>query len=401
EQRRPVSAPGFSGRGVFPTVDAAIEAARKAFEQLHECSLKQRDAMIAEIRRRCTDAVETLARMANQETGLGRVEDKIKKNLLVIRKTPGIEDFAPWAKSGDDGLTIEEHAPFGVIGSITPTTNPSETIICNGIGILAGGNTVTFNVHPGARQVSAFTVSLMNDAVVAAGGPENVFTMVEHSTIESAQALMKHPGIALLVVTGGPGVVKAAMASGKKVIAGGPGNPPVLVDETAEIRRAAEGIVLGASFDNNIICSDEKEVFVVDDVADMLKKAMRDLPAIEINRNQARRLEKILIEDGHPNKSFIGKNANVLLERIGIRADDSLRLVFVETDFDHPFVQLEMLMPIIPIVRVRDADEGIALARKAEHGFGHTSVIYSTNIRNMHVMARTMNTCIFVKNAPA
>lgn len=390
-----------SGRGVFRDIDSAVNAAYRSFLELSECSLAKRNEMIENIRKVCREHVYELAKFSVEETKLGRVEDKIKKNLLVINKTPGTEILTTWAVSGDDGLTIEEFAPYGVICSITPVTNPTETIINNGIGMLAAGNTVTFNAHPSAKKVSAYCVSLLNDAIVSVGGPENVFTLIEEPTVASAQQLMRHPLISLVVVTGGPAVVKEAMSSGKKVIAAGPGNPPVVVDETADIKRAAEGIVNGASFDNNIICVDEKEVIVVDEVADMLKKSLSQLKTFEINKFQLRQLEKIIVTDGHPNKNFVGRNANVILNEIGIKAGDDLRLIIVETEVEHPFVQLELLMPVIPIVRARDADEAIAIAKKVEHNFRHTAVIYSTNIKNMHKMARVMNCSIFVKNAPA
>ena len=201
------------------------------------------------------------------------MKNKLRKNRLVIDKTPGVEDIEPQAFSGDDGLTIQERAPFGVIGSITPCTDPSETIICNGIGMIAGGNTVVFNPHPSAKKTSIFTVNLLNKAVISAGGPANLFTTVAAPTIESAQNLMKHPDIRLLVVTGGPAVVSVAMKSGKRVIAAGPGNPPVVVDETADLEKAAREIVASASCDNNIICVVEKEIIVTGGAAVGLKKS--------------------------------------------------------------------------------------------------------------------------------
>jgi acyl-CoA reductase-like NAD-dependent aldehyde dehydrogenase len=269
--------------------------------------------------------------------------------------------------------------------------------------MIAGGNAVVFNAHPYAARTSAYLVHLLNEAIAGAGGPDNLLACVERPTIESAEALMKHPGVRLVVVTGGPGVVRAAMGSGKKVIAAGPGNPPAVVDETADLEVAAANIVLGASIDNNIICTAEKEVIAVDAIAGPLKEALGRAACLFVNERQLKALEKLVLHQGsggvHPNKDFIGKNAGVIARQIGITAGDDLRLLVAEVDEKHPFVQLEMLMPVLPMVRAPEAAEAIAMAKRVEHGFAHTAVMYSRNIAHLHAMARTINTSIFVKNA--
>lgn len=388
-------------RGCFPDIDAAINAAEKAFFAYQGVSLKQRKKIIAAIREICMDHLEDLARIAHEETGLGRYEDKLNKNRLVIEKTPGVEDVEPTAYIGDDGLTVEERAPYGVIGSITPCTNPSETIICNGIGMIAGGNAVTFNPHPSAKKTSVFTVDLLNRAVIAEGGPPNLFTTVAAPTIASAQALMKHPKVRLLVVTGGPAVVSVAMKSGKRVIAAGPGNPPVVVDETADFDKAAKDIVTSAGCDNNIICVVEKEIIATQKAADPLKKALLKNGAVELGLYQAKRLEQIILENGHPNKKWVGKDVQVILKEIGMDVDPAKRIAIAETGPDHPFATEELLMPVLPFIRVKDIDAAIDLAYKLEGGCFHTAVIHSRNIDNMHKMALKMNTSILVKNGMA
>jgi acyl-CoA reductase-like NAD-dependent aldehyde dehydrogenase len=401
-RRRDVDVPR-GRRGVFPDVEAAVRAARRAFEQNEAAPLESRRRWVAAMRETARKHVGELARFAVEETGYGRVDDKILKNQLCIEKTPGPEFLRPGAFSGDDGLTIVERAPYGVIGSITPTTNPTETIINNGIGMVSGGNAVVYNVHPYAARTSAWFVHLLNEAITGAGGPENLLSCVERPTIESAQELMKHLGVRLLVVTGGPAVVKAAMNSGKKVIGAGPGNPPAVVDETADLENAARNIVLGASIDNNIICTAEKEVVAVAGIADALKERLTANGCVFVNDRQLKDLEKVVLHQGsggaHPNKDWIGKNAGLIARQIGVRAGDELRLIMADVDEKHPFVQLEMLMPVVPLVRVRDAAEAIACAKRVEHGFGHTAVMYSRDISHLHAMARTINTSIFVKNA--
>ncbi|MDP2314441.1 MAG: aldehyde dehydrogenase EutE [Pseudomonadota bacterium] len=394
--------PPAKPRGVFKSVSDAVGAARQAQLTLAALPLEKRREIIANIRRRCAEDVLTLAKMAVEETGLGRVDDKVKKNLLVIHRTPGPEILEPIAYTGDDGLTLIERAPYGVIAAITPTTNPTETIICNGIGMVSGANTVVFNTHPSAKGVSAYTIDLINRASMEVGGPENIMTCIASPTIESANELLRFPGIRLNVVTGGPAVVKAALAANKKAICGGPGNPPVVVDETADIDQAARGIIAGASFDNNIICCDEKEVFVVEKVADKLLDTMDRAGAVRLRNHQITRLMKlVLTPDGeHVNSKWVGKNASQYLREIDVPFQGDPRLITCEVPFDHAFVQHELLMPIMGVVRVRDVHEGIDMAIRAEHGFGHTASMYSKNIDSLHRMARAANVSIFVKNAP-
>jgi aldehyde dehydrogenase len=404
---RPTAAGPRLGDGVFATVDDCVQAATAAFHTLSRSTLALRTAIIAGIRAAMLREGDDLARLAAEETGIGRVEDKKVKNRLVTEKTPGTEILRPETTTGDAGLTLTERAPFGVIGSITPTTNPTSTIICNTIGMVAAGNSVVFNVHPGATRCSMATIRAINRAVDAAGGPRNLVTAVASPTIESATELMHHPGINLLVVTGGPGVVQAAMRSGTRSICAGPGNPPVVVDATADLTTAGRDIVFGASFDNNIICVDEKEVFVVDAAADDLIRAMRTAGAYLADPAEMRRLEReIFAENRGPrthgviNKELVGKNAGEILARIGVRTTHETRLIIAEVAADHPLVWTEQLMPVLPVVRVRDVEEGITLAREAEHGFGHSAAMHSRDIDALSRMARVMNTSIFVKNGP-
>ncbi|RZK03781.1 MAG: aldehyde dehydrogenase EutE, partial [Flavobacterium sp.] len=345
--------------------------------------------------------------MAVQETSFGRYEDKINKNHLVINKTPGTEDLPSKSLSGDQGLVLWERGPFGVIASITPCTNPTETIICNGIGMIAGGNSVVFCPHPLAKNVSVYCISVINEAIINAGGPRNLMVTLRNPSIETAQALMSHRGVKLLVVTGGPDVVKKAMTSGKKVIGAGPGNPPVVVDETANIAEAGRDIVLGASIDNNIICTAEKEVFVVASVADELKRQMCANGAYEIKSYNLKKLEQLVLVENKGNrkhsivnKKWVGKNASVILKEIGIEVDPSTKLIICEVPEEHAFVWSELLMPVLAIVRVPDVDKAISLAVEAEHGFGHTASMFSKNIDKISKMSKMINTSIFVTNAP-
>lgn len=393
------------GDGVFATVDEAVAAARSAFLQYQSSGLDTRKRIIEAVRSSMREHNERLAYMARQETGLGRADDKVLKNHLVIERTPGPEDLEPKVVTGDRGMMVTEYAPYGVIGAITPTTNPTSTIINNSIAILSAGNSVTFNVHPSARKVSTENVQLINRAIVGAGGPPNLVTSVGVPTLESAQALMKHPDVRVLLVTGGPGVVKEALRTPKKAITAGPGNPPAVVDQTADIEKAAKSIVYGASFDNNVICVDEKTTIVVDTVADRLVQHMVAAGAYRLKEHELKRLERVIFKElGPPNKPgvidgrFVGKDAAVILSEIGVTVPPETRLVVAEVPVEHSLVWTEQMMPVMPVVRVKDVDTAIDLAVRSEHGFRHTASIHSTNVDTITRMARAMNCSIFVAN---
>jgi len=385
--------------GVYADADQAAQAARKAFEHNEKTPVAVRAKMVAAMRQAVLANNEQLSRYACEETGLGRYEDKLAKNRLVAEKTPGCEILRPIAYTGDDGLMLTERAPYGVLLAVTPTTNPTETILCNAIGMVAAGNAVVFNVHPSAAQTCNWCVHLLNEAIQAAGGPRDVVVSIERPTVESAQTLMKHPLVRIVVVTGGPVVVKQAMNSGKKVIAAGPGNPPAVVDETANLDKAADAIVRGASLDNNIVCIAEKEIIAVDSIASELVRRLQRQPVLLLDARQTRELEKVILEGDHVNKAWVGKDAGLIAKQIGIAGHGhDLRLLLCEVEEAHPFVQHELLMPVIPLFRVRDAADAIAAALRVEHGFHHTATMHSLNIDHMAAMARMCNCSIFVKN---
>ena len=393
--------------GLFADVDSAVAAARIAFDQLNALPLDLRDRMITAMRHAAEEAAGVLAHEAWTETGMGRYEDKVEKNLLNARKALGTEDLKTGAWSGDHGLTITEYAPYGVIGVLTPSTNPTSTVICNSINMVAAGNAVVFGAHPAAWRCTTHAVQILNRAIQSVGGPKNLLAAIAEPTIEKAQAIMAHKQVRLLTVTGGSAVVRQAMASGKRAVCAGPGNPPVVVDETADLDQAGRDIVRGASFDNNIVCTTEKETFVVEAVGDALIKSMCAHGAVQISSWQLDRLCKVIFEEnrgpGKPgvmNKRFIGQNAGVLLKQIGIDAGPEVRLIVAAVDRDHPLIWSEQMMPVMPVCKVRTVDDAIDLAIRAEHGFHHTAMMHSKNLDALSRMARECNCSIFVKNGP-
>ena len=405
---------GYNGKkyiGVYTEMKDAIDAAEQGYKAIRAMSLDQREKIIALIRDLCRKEAPIMARIGVGETKMGRVDHKIAKHVLVADKTPGTSDIQAEAKTGDYGLTLTEMAPFGVVGSITPSTNPSETVICNSIGMIAAGNGVVFNPHPNAIATSNYAVDLINRASKTMGGPHVLVSSVVKPTLETADIMYKDPRIKLLVCTGGPGVVKSVLSSGKKAIGAGAGNPPVIVDDTADVRKAGKDIIDGCTFDNNLPCIAEKEVFAFNNIADELIDSMKENGAYLISSEQASKLASIvLVDKKNPktgivskivNRDCVGRDAKVLLEKIGITVCDKIRCIIVETDFNHDFVQHELMMPILPIVRVKNIDEAIDLAVKAEHGNRHTAHMHSKNIDNLTRFARAVETTIFVKNAPS
>ena len=397
---------GGGDLGLFDALDDALDAADAAYKKVN--TIAMRNKVVAVIRKTGLAHACMLAEMAVQETGMGRVEDKIIKNTLVSQHTPGTEVLAPRAMSGDSGLTIEENAPWGVIASVTPSTNPAATVINNSISMISGGNAVVFAPHPGAKRVSQTAIQLLNKAIIEETGIANLLVAVKEPTIEVAQRLFAHPKVKLLVVTGGEVVVEVARKHATmRLIAAGAGNPPVVVDESADIKRAARSIHDGASFDNNIVCADEKEIIAVDSIAEQLKQEMKALGVVEISLAQADAIARFALRDypgpqAAANPKWVGRNAASIAREAGISVPDSSRLLLVDVgrDIDHAFARVEQMMPVLPMLRAGNVEEAIAWALLLERGLSHTAGIHSRNIDNMHSMALQMNTSLFVKNGP-
>ncbi|MEG0256986.1 MAG: aldehyde dehydrogenase EutE [Christensenella sp.] len=393
------------GRWLCDDANEAVESAKAAQRELIGMTLQERENLITAMRNAALANKVMLAEMAHDETKYGNVAHKILKNELAAVKTPGIEDLHTQAYSGDDGLTIVEQAPFGVIGSITPSTNPTATIINNAISMVAAGNAVVFNPHPAAKGASQETMRILNDAIANAGGPGTLLTTVKEPTLESGKVIMNHKDIKILSITGGEAVVSVAMKTGKKVVAAGPGNPPVIVDDTAALEKAAIDIVDGASFDNNVLCVAEKEVFAFTNIADDLMSYMEKNGAFRVYGDDIDKIVRtVLVQKDEKyviNRKFVGRDATYIMQQSGVAFTGNPRLIIAEVCASHPFVIVEMLMPVLGVVRVRDIDEAIDEAFRAEHGCQHSALIHSTNIRNMSKAASIMNTTIFVKNAPS
>ncbi|WP_283607353.1 aldehyde dehydrogenase family protein [Faecalispora anaeroviscerum] len=391
--------------GIFDSMDDAVVASEAAQRKYLFSSMEDRQKYVDVIRQTVLEPelLQKISCMAVEETGMGNYEHKLIKNSLAAKKSPGTEDLITEAMTGDHGLTLVEYCPFGVIGAVTPATNPTETIICNSIAMLAGGNTVVFSPHPRAKNVTHVLVTALNQALEKAGAPANLIVTVREPSVENTNLMIKHPKIRVLVATGGPGIVKMVMSTGKKAIGAGAGNPPVVVDETADIEKAAKDIVDGCSFDNNLPCIAEKEVIAVDTIADCLIWHMKNAGAFEIKEEStiSRLLQLVTNEKGGPKVEFVGKSAPYILNKLGISGGENARVIIMEAQKNHPFVMEELMMPILPIVRAADVDEAIEIALVAERGNRHTAMMHSKNIDKLTKMAKLLQTTIFVKNAPS
>ena len=398
---------GGGRHGVFYDADSAVTAARAAFEQFRERTLEDRKRVIDIIRRISIEQCEELGMMEMDETKIGRLEHKIEKLKTLGERSPGVEFLETKCFSGDHGLAVIERAPFGVIGAITPVTHSLPTITGNAVSMIAGGNTVVVNPHPSGKRVAAEGVRRFNEAISREIGIDNLICVIAEPTLESAEALFKHRDVALICVTGGPAVGRAALNSGKRAIVAGPGNPPVVVDETADLDNAARCIIQGGAYDNNLLCIAEKEVFVVDSVFDAMMAAMRRAGAVRTQRradrqaDQPRRSSKsVTTSTTRRARTSSAKTRAFLAEAAGVSVPPGTELVFGETDEHHPFVSVEQMMPFMPFVRARDVDHAIAMAKEYEHGFRHTAIIHSRDVRNMTKMGRELDTTLYVKNGP-
>jgi len=409
-QRPPAAIGGHApdGRwGQFSNVDAAVSAAKAAQLALMRQSMTVRKEICQTIRDICRERAEELGNLEYEETRIGHKPHKPLKMLAVANNPMGVGFIPTECFSGDHGITLEEHAPWGVLGVVTPVTHSLPTLAHNAINMIAAGNSLVCNPHPSGKRIAALGARLFNQAIQERTGIDNLICVMVEPTLESAREIFSHPGIRLLAITGGPGVVAAALRSGKRAICAGPGNPPVVVDASADIDNAATCILEGASFDNNLLCLSEKEAFVEAAVYDQLMAALEAVGAYRLSSSQMDQLAKLCIvpgkdgEHGHANREYVGADPQVIAEMIGLRIPPACRMLFGPTDWEHPFVQVEQMMPVLPIVRCATFDECVERALQAEHGFCHTAVIHSRLVDHMTQMGKAVNTTLYVKNGPS
>lgn len=389
-------------RGIYSKLDAAVNAAVAAQKKLKELSKGKRKEIIEEIRRTSLENAEQLAKMAVDVTGLGRWEDKKTKISNSATLTPGIEDIESRVISGDEGLTLIEQVPVGFVVLIAPTTHPIAQIVNHVICMVAAGNSTFICPHPRAQKATREAIRVLNDAVIKEGGPENLIVALDSVSLEAVESVCKHEKTKMIVAAGGPAVVNMALSSGKKAVAAGPGNPPVLVDETADLAKAARDIIAGATFDNNILCIAEKEIFVVDSVADQLLKELERNNSYILKGTEIDRVTELVTKDpDHVNPEYVGKNADLILNDAGINVSSSIRAAVMDVSYSNPLVKIEQMLPVLPLVRVKDFEEGLKKSIESEKNCGHTAMLHSSNMNRIAKFTREMNVTIAVVNGPS
>ncbi len=398
------SSSNSSNYGIFTDVKQAAEAAFEGYKQLCKGGFAARAKVIEIVKNMTVANAKEWGTFEYNETKIGRLPDKIGK-LEIVKLVPGTEWIRPDSYSGDFGIMHEEYCPYGVIGSITPVTHSVPTIAGNIINMVAAGNAIVFNPHPGGVKSAVMAVSAYNQAIEKELGIKNLICCIANPTLESFDAICKNDLISIMCITGGPGVVNAAMKSGKKSICAGPGNPPVIVDDTVDINKAAADIIAGGAFDNNLLCIGEKEVFVLESVLDKFMAALSANGAVKISSNAVDTLSKAVFDNknGHYvlKRDLVGKDPQELATAAGTSVGSAAKMLFAQTDANHPFVIEEQMMPMLPIVAVRSFEDAVEAAMKAEHNYRHSAIIHSLDVSRMTSMARALNTTLFVKNGPS
>lgn len=389
--------------GIFSSVNNAIYSVKMAFDRYASLSLEDREEIIDAIRKKLNENIDVIATMAVSETAMGNIPDKKQKLLSAINKTPGLEDLITEVKTGDRGMTLYELSAFGVVCTIEPVTSPAASIINHVISLLAAGNAVFICPSPRAVKTSNYVVSLISNAIVEICGIDNLVVALDESNISMIQEVMSHPDIDMIVCNAGEAATKGALACGKKVIGEGASNTVVLVDETADIQKAAYDIVSSASFDNNLVHTSEKAIVAVNSIVDALEEGFLKNGAIVIrDQEQMLKLSSILLrEDMKPRRRWIGKSAVEILDAAQIVHPENVKLIVVETIYQHPFVIEEMRLPLLPLVKVQSYEAGLQMMLDIEQGYKHTAAIHSTSIDRLNEAAKKLQTAVFVKNGPS
>ena len=329
---------------------------------------------------------------------------KLMKNRGSIIEAAGTEAIQPKVMASSKGLTVEYRAPYGLVAALTPVTNGLPTVACNTMAMIAAGNSIVFNAHPAGKENAAKAVDLLNRAVMEAGGPENLATMPRIPNTDTLKEMMESPLVSLLIGTGGEGMVDLLMSAKKKVIAAGPGNVPTIIDETADVARAAQTLMMNVPVENTMLCITEKEAFVVEEVFDEFMAQMQKLGARLLTQEEAEKVAAVAVYQ-EPNgkwmpvKKFVGRDPNVILEAAGVTPSDyDLRLAIIDANMDCPFVPCEQLMPIFPVVKCKDFAEAERLAVETEHGYHHSASIWTGSLERATHFGKLINTTCFAMN---
>jgi acetaldehyde dehydrogenase (acetylating) len=366
---------------------ALARAARAAQPQLAELSQERIDAIVTAMADAATSHAEALASMAVDETGYGVVADKIQKNLFASRQVYAF--IKPMKTVGvvgriEDRRIVEIAEPFGVVAAVVPSTNPTSTAIYKVLIALKARCAIVISPHPSAARCITRTVEIMAEAAAAAGAPTDSIGWMRHVTLEGTTELMRHRDVAVILATGGMGLVRAAYSAGKPAYGVGPGNAPCYIERRADLHKAAHDIILGKTFDNGVLCSSPNSVVIDESVAADGRRAFEALGAHFLNAEDAGRLAQVLVSAQRlPNPALVGKSAAFIAHKAGITVPEGTLALIAPLDGvgrDHP-LSIEKLAPVLSWYVVRDWQEGcercIQILRYG--GMGHTMSIHSQN----------------------
>ena len=391
-------------------IDQLVANAQKALEEYMKLDQEQVDKIVHAMALAGLDNHMPLAKLAYEETGRGVMEDKIIKNMFASEyiwhdikyaKTVGIVD------ENDMEGYVEVAEPVGVVAGVTPVTNPTSTTIFKSMICAKSRDPIIFGFHPSAQKCSAEAAKIIRDAAIAAGAPENCIQWIEAPSIEATNALMNHPGVALVLATGGAGMVKAAYSTGKPALGVGPGNVPCYIEKSANLERACTDLMLSKTFDNGMICASEQAVIVDECLADDFERIMKENNCYFLNKEETKKVSDYVINPQKQavNSAVVGKPASWIAEQAGVKVPDKTKILIAllpDVGPEYPLSR-EKLSPVLAYFKVKDWHQGFEYAQKMLNlgGLGHSAVIHSTNNDLITLYGETMKVGRVISNSPS
>ncbi|MCE4051658.1 bifunctional acetaldehyde-CoA/alcohol dehydrogenase [Bacillus sp. Au-Bac7] len=391
-------------------IDEIAEKGKQALDEFYKLNQAQVDHIVKEMALAGLDKHMYLAKLAVEETGRGIYEDKITKNIFATEyiyhslkydKTAGII-------SEDDAAGIFEIAdPIGVIAGVTPVTNPTSTTMFKAIIAIKTRNPIVFAFHPSAQRCSSEAAKILRDAAVKAGAPENCIQWIEKPSIETTKALMNHPGISMILATGGPGMVKSAYSCGKPALGVGAGNVPCYIEKTAKVKRAVNDLILSKTFDNGMICASEQAVIVDQEIYEEVKGQLIQNGCHFLNPEEQKKVENLVINVNTcaVNPDIVGKPAYEIAAMAGVQVHKDTKILIAELEGVGPAYPLsrEKLSPVLACYKAESTEEGLKRAEEMLEfgGLGHSAVIHSEDEDVTKEFALRMKACRIICNAPS
>lgn len=397
-----------------PTVAEAIDTlaanGQKALKEMKKLDQDQINNIVKEMALAGLDKHMYLAKLAIEETGRGVYEDKIIKNIFATEyvyhnikydRTIGVID-----ENEHEGI-VNIAEPIGVVAGVTPVTNPTSTTMFKSLISIKTGNPIIFAFHPSAQKCSSEAARILYEAAVKAGAPEHCIQWIEKPSIEGTQALMKHPGVATILATGGPGMVKSAYSSGKPALGVGAGNVPCYIEKSADVKRAVNDLIMSKTFDNGMICASEQAMIVDKEIYDEVKQEMIANKVHFLTPAEKTKVEKLVINEDTcaVNPAIVGMKPVKIAEMAGVKVPEDTKILVAELTGvgpDHPLSR-EKLSPVLAAYKVNSAEEGIDRAEEMLEfgGLGHSAVIHSNNQDIVDAFASRMKAGRIILNAPS